>query len=516
MMNNQQFKIMLVDDDTSFRDSVEKIIIREGFPILTAHFDMNILDLFHNFQPAIFILSIDFNELKKLEILKYIKDRRPSCKVIGLFKKAYGEMISELLTDEIFYDFIEKPFEIHQLLHRIYKASRDILLENNDFFLESGFSNFKKLKEFIKDSINKLPVGLIHINKRLKVNLCNNFAEKILCCSSLELMNLSLEELIMKFFNPCLFIEEICDSFISEKEFNFIILNSKKEEKIFDLSFYVCKSASGFFLFFRDLSEPFKIKQNVLLNNKKTISFEEIYEMFHNLKNKMTGIIAIASMIKKDVNYFIKKMTETVHQTEYGKLDNNFQINKEEIYNLTNTIFEENDRLINNLFEMDMNIRDFFKADLKCSEEIKMVNINDLLKDAVTFVQPYFKKKEIKLIDELYNELPLILVNPDKLKEVFVEILLNACDSIPEDKKGTVKCKTLIKENNIIIIIQDTGTGFKEKLDFIFFPFYTTKENGNGLGLVNVKNIIKEYNGNIFIKSIQGYGTLFQIQLPVQ
>jgi signal transduction histidine kinase len=142
------------------------------------------------------------------------------------------------------------------------------------------------------------------------------------------------------------------------------------------------------------------------------------------------------------------------------------------------------------------------------------VDILDILEECTEGLQKRARKKiaVIKNLDPISGL--LIEADPLQMKEVFNNILNNACDVVPTDK-GQIK---LIAENEdkfIKVVIEDNGTGIDhDVLDKIFEPFFTTKAKGTGLGLSVCQQIVKAHGGEIEIKNAQGQGAAFIVCLP--
>ena len=148
-------------------------------------------------------------------------------------------------------------------------------------------------------------------------------------------------------------------------------------------------------------------------------------------------------------------------------------------------------------------------------DELQFSNVNKNLDSTLNVVWNELKYKA-KIVKE-YGDLPLVKCYPQKLNQVFMNILVNAAQAIAE--KGKIKITTKHENEQVRIIISDTGSGIaKENLSKIFDPFFTTKEvgSGTGLGLNVAYNIIKKHNGTIDVKSTVGKGTTFSIRLPVE
>ncbi len=147
------------------------------------------------------------------------------------------------------------------------------------------------------------------------------------------------------------------------------------------------------------------------------------------------------------------------------------------------------------------------------------VQVNDLAEQVVRLLAGQAKKKEVTLTSRLSPTLPLLVVDPEQIKQVFMNLVLNALQATSAG--GTVTVATaLSREPNgqayCEIEVQDTGEGIHaEHQEEIFNPFFTTKDGGMGLGLFITHQIIKEHGGSIDVESTVGGGTRFLARLPV-
>jgi signal transduction histidine kinase len=126
---------------------------------------------------------------------------------------------------------------------------------------------------------------------------------------------------------------------------------------------------------------------------------------------------------------------------------------------------------------------------------------------------------QIQVIKE-WDETPLITqFDPEKLRQVLLNLALNAVQAMGETGTLTVECRQSKRNesNYVIISVRDTGPGIAEsELEKIFSPFHTTKEDGTGLGLAIVKKLIEFHGGVIDVESEVGKGTVFNVFLPLQ
>ncbi|MCX8119114.1 MAG: ATP-binding protein, partial [Desulfobacterota bacterium] len=129
------------------------------------------------------------------------------------------------------------------------------------------------------------------------------------------------------------------------------------------------------------------------------------------------------------------------------------------------------------------------------------------------------KKKNIQIEKEFAPNLPLVRVDREQIKQVFLNILLNAIEATGEGGKITVRTRTFTKPSGdpfLQVEIKDTGCGIPEEhLEEIFNPFYTTKPTGSGLGLSISNQIVQDHHGYIHVESQPGKGSSFYVNLPV-
>lgn len=145
--------------------------------------------------------------------------------------------------------------------------------------------------------------------------------------------------------------------------------------------------------------------------------------------------------------------------------------------------------------------------------ELQEANINKELDLTLELIRHETKTKEVI---KNYSNLPTVKCYPNMLNQVFMNILVNACQSM--ENGGTLTVTTETDKKNLIVKIKDTGKGIKkENLDKIFTAGFTTKGVGvgTGLGLAISQKIIEKHKGKITVKSEEGKGTEFTITIPV-
>lgn len=136
----------------------------------------------------------------------------------------------------------------------------------------------------------------------------------------------------------------------------------------------------------------------------------------------------------------------------------------------------------------------------------------------MSVISPQLLKEKISIQKGLADNIPTITVDQQKIKQVMMNLFMNACQSMTSG--GILTVRTRLQDNGNLVAIEviDTGHGIDEKyIDRIFEPFFTTKgsRKGTGLGLSVSYGIIKQHGGEIEVVSDPGKGTVFIVCLPM-
>jgi signal transduction histidine kinase len=251
------------------------------------------------------------------------------------------------------------------------------------------------------------------------------------------------------------------------------------------------------------------------LANSATIAIEnaQLYENLKNTKKVMLRADRLASLgtLAAGLAHEIRNPLVAI-KTFTQLLPERFD--DEEFRNyFTSVAAGEIDRistLITELLEFSRPSGPFFQQE----------NLNGILDKMITLIKTEAKQKELEIETTLADDLPTVTVDKEQIKQVFINILLNAIQATPE--KGTISIVTrkIAKTNGtpgfVQVEISDTGVGIpEEELDKIFTPFFTTRAKGSGLGLAITHQIIQEHEGTIDVRSAVHKGTTFSINLPI-
>jgi two-component system NtrC family sensor kinase len=239
----------------------------------------------------------------------------------------------------------------------------------------------------------------------------------------------------------------------------------------------------GTIIVFEDITEKISLQQQLLTSEKLASIGLLSAGVAHEINTPLTGISSYIQMLQK-------KLTDGPYAPILDKIE---------------AQTERVGRIIKNLLAFARNPADsaFQRVDLKASLE-EIVSLID------------YKLRDMNIALELrLDPLPPVTAQGERLQQVFINIILNALDAMPQG--GNLRIELAAQGPEEVVRIADTGQGIKpEHLPHIFDPFFTTKGigKGTGLGLSISYAIIQEHNGRILVDSAPGRGTTFTIVIP--
>lgn len=218
-----------------------------------------------------------------------------------------------------------------------------------------------------------------------------------------------------------------------------------------------------------------------LVKSERLAAIGELAGMVgHDLRNPLTGI--------KNAAYYLKKKGATIPEADAKAM---FEIIEKGI--------DHSDKIINDLLDYAREIH----------LDLEMCSPRKVLAEALTIVDV---PEKVEIMNNIPNELE-IRIDQNKIERVFINLIKNAIDALPNGGIITVDCKQT--NRNVEISFADTGVGVpKEILPKLFSPLFTTKAQGMGFGLAICKRIAEAHGGKIMVESVVDKGTTFTVTLP--
>lgn len=163
---------------------------------------------------------------------------------------------------------------------------------------------------------------------------------------------------------------------------------------------------------------------------------------------------------------------------------------------------------------LDKIVKKFLKAARKPPVRFRVDNLVKILEDAIEFMTPEFCGQGMSIQLKMDPQIPPFLMDRDRLYPAFINLMKNALEAMGSG--GILKITATKKDNLVLVRFQDAGSGISDKdLPHIFEAYFTTKEEGSGLGLMTVYNSIVDHGGRIDVTSKPGKGSTFTLLLPI-
>ena len=197
------------------------------------------------------------------------------------------------------------------------------------------------------------------------------------------------------------------------------------------------------------------------------------------------------------------------------------ELMKKEVSSQPESVRERTEIIIEQITRIERIVRRMLDRTRAENLELAPLDLNDLLSRTVEATQPLLAERRVNLETSLKSDLPKIAGDSDKLQQVFINLINNALDAMPEG--GNLKITTDVetgqdnKIKSLVISIVDDGCGMSPNVQaHIFDPLYTTKERGKGtgLGLVVVNQVMKEHGGTVTVETSEGHGSSFKLNFP--
>ncbi|EFK07008.1 PAS domain S-box protein [delta proteobacterium NaphS2] len=361
------------------------------------------------------------------------------------------------------------------------EISQDVTEYRNLLFrLRSSEKRIRAILDTATDAI-------ISINENHEIVLFNNAAERIFGYKREEVLNQNLNLLIPpKYGNHADFVK----NFLKTKEPKFIgktqtLTACRKNGEEFPielgLSFQEMDDAYTFTAIIRDITEQKKLEENLLRSGRLAAVGTTVAHVVHEIKSPLMIIGGFSHQIRNSLE----------DENAIKKLD---------------MILDE----VSRLERLVASLGDFTKV---YNLVTRPADINSVIQDVLKIFSGIYPPEKYTMKAELASNLTEIQCDPDKLKQVVINIITNGIEAMEES--GSISIKTKGCEGGVKIQISDEGIGISdEDILHIFEPFYTTRDRGSGLGLAISYKIVEAHGGELWAESVKGKGTTFFMRLP--
>ncbi|MGR3310160.1 MAG: GAF domain-containing sensor histidine kinase [Candidatus Brocadiales bacterium] len=243
---------------------------------------------------------------------------------------------------------------------------------------------------------------------------------------------------------------------------------------------------------YRDISERKKLERQLLEVEKLASTGRLVASVAHEINNPLEGIINYLDLLSRELI-----PPSPFNKEGEGDLRAYVDLIREGFNSISDTV------------------KQLLESHRSNPEEKTKSDVNVLIKNVLKLLRNKLSQNNISTTLALTGNSQYINCNFKQLEQVFINVILNATDAMPDG--GTLKIKTWVADENFQVEVADTGCGIAEKdIPNIFEPFFSTKKgSGTGLGLWVSYGIVTAHNGRIDVKSHEGQGTTLSISLPI-
>jgi PAS domain S-box-containing protein len=244
--------------------------------------------------------------------------------------------------------------------------------------------------------------------------------------------------------------------------------------------------------FFHDLRETLEIEAELERTNAQLLQAEKMSSIgelaagvAHQLNNPLSGITLFSQLVMEE-------------------------------YTLPEGAVKGLNRILDNANRCRSIVNELMTFARKTDNEIHPQDIKEILSQTLSLVEDQALFQNIKIHKDFDEPIPLVPVDVQKIKHVFMNIILNAADAMEGKGELSISCWVSPKKDKVFVEIADTGPGIPDDMLLkVFDPFFTTKApgKGTGLGLSLAYRIVEEHGGKIYAESTVGSGTAFVIEL---
>ncbi|MSR65071.1 MAG: PAS domain S-box protein [Verrucomicrobiae bacterium] len=249
------------------------------------------------------------------------------------------------------------------------------------------------------------------------------------------------------------------------------------------------EQAGGLIIILRDITETQR-KTEATIESEKTASITLLAAgVAHEIGNPLNSLHIHMQLLEREL--------KRLPQDQTAKLREYVAVAKDEVGRL------------------DTIVTQFLRAVRPARPNLEVGSINEVVREVVAFLKREITNRDILVEKELSSTLPHILFDRAQLKQAFFNIIKNAMHAM--GKGGILHVSTGSTSDHVVVAFRDTGGGISEEnLSKVFKPYFTTKEEGSGLGLMIVQRIVRDHGGEIEIESDVGRGTTVRILLPLR
>ncbi|MCI4135662.1 sporulation two-component system sensor histidine kinase KinE [Bacillus vallismortis] len=429
-------------------------------------------------QSACKIFELPMNLLLKRKLCDFLVHSQRKYSITKKKYAKYGEIREEMLFQMGNGQFKELEF-----------TSKRTILENQHLTILRNVSDRKRMEKELRESelkfrkvFNGSMDGNVLFDNQYRIIDANPLASKILGLSHEEIKKHSLLDIIFSYDIENLASPARQINFDEmDNEIPFLLSSSDNRKLEFSFKRNIIQNMN--LAIFKDVTERKELEERLRKSDTLHVVGELAAGIAHEIRNPMTALKGFIQLLK-------------------GSVAGDYAL-------YFNVITSE-------LKRIESIITEFLILAKPQAIMYEEKHVTQIMRDTIDLLNAQANLSNVQMHLDLMDDIPPIYCEPNQLKQVFINILKNAIEVMPDGGNISVTIRTL-DQDHVLISLKDEGVGMSEdKVRRLGEPFYTTKERGTGLGLMVSYKIIEEHQGEIMVESEEGKGTVFHLTLPVR
>ena len=530
MQEQGKNKILVVDDEEVIRNILNEILTEAGYNVELASGGQEAIEKIKTKHFTVVITDIRMPDVDGLQVLRETKNINPDIEVVMLTGYSEAENIIQSLRDGAM-DYLKKPVnDLGEIILTVRKGFEKYNLVQQNRYLQKKLMEMNtELEKNVEERTYELRLKAeqlrqeqTHLEKtcdELYTTKC--YLEQLINASTNCIFSTDLEGNLLSFNNASMETFGYTQDEVIHKNISILINRNKKQHTLVKDILRKSLQKKGWngeidgykkdgtsFPIFLSMNSIIDYDNNIiaLLGMIRDITAEK------KLREELIGaerLATLGTLASKVGHEILNPLSAIINNTEYLKM-----VFPKKVKDL-NIIIIESERIK----QIAQDLLNFGKPR---RPRISSIDIKDLIIEVIDFLKNTIGQIKHDKINKRFAKIPNIRADKNQIKQVLINLIINASHAIENQRDGTLTISTQYKKDKdyIEILISDNGHGINaNELGKIFDPFYTTKKGtkikGTGLGLAVAKDIVHKHKGSIEVKSEVNKGTTFSVKLPI-
>ncbi|WP_372965268.1 response regulator [Marinobacter sp.] len=503
---NSEVTVLLVDDNPQNLKVLYETLKDKGYRLLIANDGAKALDLARRHRPEVILLDIMMPEMDGYEVCEHLKADPATSDCAVVFLSALDDLSAKVKGFSLGgADYISKPFQSQEVIVRVNTHAKVIRLERE---LQARNRELKGDQARILNSISE---GIYGLDENGVIEFANKAAALIMACPVDELIGKSFFDLHFSTASECrdsLPVMATCQQGVAEHQRN--IQMHRVNGAVFPAEYRATPKLDngelhGAVVVFRDITAELNNEQ--ALDEAKALVQEHRDQLAHT--SRLTTMGEMAAGFAHEVNQPLTAITN------YARVSGRIMAKDDPDFPLLRETMDKIEAQSHRASEIIRRIRRFMRKPATGKE---VLSVPTLLEDTRKFAEVDMRNNDGGIVVEVEDHLPDVLADPIQVQQVTLNFIRNALEatraansSLPVEVSAR-RCG----EHCVRVQVRDHGVGVPEEAEEkLFHPFYTTKEDGMGIGLATCRSLIQSQGGEIGYERPEDGGACFFFTLPL-